>query len=62
MATTEHLSIHYTILDRSVTIGFNKVVFTQFFNLLTGYINQNKLNANKIYNCDEIDIIINSKL
>ncbi|XP_025414245.1 uncharacterized protein LOC112686259 [Sipha flava] len=42
-------------------MGFNKVTYTQFFNLLTGYIDKYKLNANRIYNCDETGITVNPK-
>jgi len=42
-------------------MGFNKVAYTQFFNLLTGCIDKYKLNANRIYNCDETGITVNPK-
>lgn len=43
-------------------MGFNKVAYTQFFSLLTGCIDKYKLNANRIYNCDETGITVNPKI
>lgn len=42
-------------------MGFNKVAFTQFFNLLTECIDKHKLNARRIFNCDETGITVNPK-
>lgn len=42
-------------------MDFNKVTFTQIFNLLTGCIDKHNLNASRIYNCDATGIIVNPK-